>query len=75
MKGSNGNTAKEKGNTNNRAFGCSVCATFLFSSLFFYYYFFFSFFCLNFFFAFALLIFFLSKEHTRTNHKKIELNW
>jgi hypothetical protein len=36
---------------------------------------FFSFFVEIFFLAFAHLIFFLSKEHTRINSTKFELNW
>jgi hypothetical protein len=52
----------------------SVLYVLLFSYLLFSFTIFF-FFCLNFFLDFALLIFFLIKEHTRTNLKKFELNW
>jgi hypothetical protein len=72
MKGSNGNTEKGNDTTNNRAIECSLCAPFLLSSLFFYYFFFF---LSKLFLDFALLIFFLIKEHIRTNLKKFELNW
>jgi hypothetical protein len=74
MKGSNRNTDKTKGSTNNRAIKCSLCASFLsliFSFAIFYFLFFVQIFSL----AFALLIFFLSKEHMTINPKKIELNW
>ena len=65
---------KAKGTTNNRAIECFLCAPFrylLFSFTIFFFYFlsnlFFSCFC-------SFDIFFLSKEHTRINHKKFELN-
>jgi hypothetical protein len=63
---------KAKGTTNNRAIECSLCA--LFRYLLFSFTIFFYFFIQSFFLAFALLIFFLSKEHTRINHKKFKLN-
>jgi hypothetical protein len=72
MKGTNGNTDKAKGTTNNRAIECSLYAPFsslLFSFAIFPFHF------LIFFPCFALLIFFISKEHTTINPKKIELNW
>jgi hypothetical protein len=50
---------------------CSFSLIFSFLLIFFS----FLFFCPNFFLDFALLIFFLIKEHTRTNLKKFELNW
>ena len=74
MKGSNRNTDKTKDTTNNRAIECSLCAPFR-SLLFSFTIFSFLFFVQTFFLVFALLIFFLSKEHTRINHKKFELNW
>ena len=43
----------------------------LFSCLFIHYFSFFS----QPFFSYTFDIFFFSKEHTRTNHKKCELNW
>ena len=60
---------KAKGTTNNRAIDGLFRSLHLSFTIFFY------FLLSNFFLAFALLIFFLSKKHTRTNHKKIELNW
>ena len=65
---------KEKGTTNNRAIECSLCTPFrylLFSFTIFSFIF-----CPIFFFLLLLFwYFFLSKEHTRINHKKFELNW
>jgi len=64
---------KAKDTTNNRDIECSLCAPFrylLFSFTIFFFYFLSNLFFL----AFALLIFFLSKEYTRINHKKFELN-
>ena len=50
----------------------AVAYVLLFSCLFIYY---FSFFSQPFFLLYFWYIFFSRKEHTRTNHKKYELNW
>jgi hypothetical protein len=64
---------KAKGITNNRAIECSLCAPFRY--LLFSFTIFFLFLCNLFFLLLLFWYFFLSKEHTRINHKKFELNW
>ena len=71
MKGSN---EQGQGKRHHKQIELLAIAYVLLSSCFFFIHYF-SFF-LNLFFALILLIyFFSSKEHTRTNHKKYELNW
>jgi len=71
MKGSN---EQGQGKRHHKQIELLAIAYVLLSSCFFFIHYF-SFF-LNLFFALILLIyFFSSKKHTRTNHKKYELNW
>ena len=72
MKGSN---EQGQGKRHHKQIELLVVAYVLLSSCFFFIHYF-SFFFSTFFFALILLIYiFSSKEHTRTNHKKCEINW
>ena len=66
-----GSNEQGQGKRHHKQIELLAIAYVLLSSSFFIHYFFFS----TFFFSYTFDIFFPSKEHTRTNHKKCELNW